>query len=144
MIAKNINIEQFRDAIRIAFEGDSAIYPLYNPKITVNSVEDIVDDISYRIEKETENSVIKGVFDKNKLIGYYVYNPSRKALVSFGLNIAYRQRKILKSFWSIIRTDLKGKFQAFLWSRNERGIKWLLKNGMKIVAADNLLTHLIY
>jgi hypothetical protein len=67
------------------------------------------------------------VYDKNKMIGYFVYNPSRKALISFGLNIAYRQRKILKSFWGIIRGELKGKFQAFLWSRNARAIQWLKK-----------------
>lgn len=142
MIAKEINSEEFKKAIRIGFEKDNAIYPLYNPNIQVSTVDEIVEDIFNRIKADVRDIIVKGVYDKDKLIGYYVCD--EKTLVSFALNVEYRKRKYLHAFWDLIRKDLRGMFQAFMWTRNQRGIKWLQKNNMKIVAADNLLTHLIF
>lgn len=142
MITKDINKKQFKDAIKIAFDADPKIYSLYCPHVKVETVDDIVNDISGRIGKDISTATIKGVYEKNELIGYYVYHG--KTLVSFALNVKYRNRKYLKEFWSEIRSDLKGSFQCFLWSVNVRGWKWLEKMGMKIIAQDNLLTHLNY
>jgi len=142
MISKNINITQFKEAIRIAFDNDKQIYSLYCPNVVVNSVDDIVNDISSRIGKDASKATIKGVYEKNELIGYYVYEG--KTLISFALGVKHRTRKYLKEFWHKIRSDLKGGFQVYLWSRNRRGYRWLQKNGMKIVAQNDLLTHLIF
>lgn len=142
MIIKSINKEQFKEAIRISFDSDTNIYPMYCPYVKVKSVDDIVNDISYRIEKEKGNATLKGVYEKGVMIGYYVYE--EKILISFALNVRYRTRKYLKEFWSKIRSDLKGGFECFLWNENIRGYKWLQKNGMKIIAQDNLITHLKY
>jgi hypothetical protein len=144
MVSKYINQEEFKQAIKVAFVNDTAVFTLYNPNTPVRTVEDIIKDISTRIHADVTNAEIKGVYDKNTLVGYYVIDMPHKTLVSFGLNIGYRKRKYLKKFWSLIRTDLKGIFQCFLWSRNARACKWLQKNGMKIIAADNLLTHLTF
>lgn len=143
MIEKNINKEQFKEAIKMSFVNDPDIFVMYAPGIRVNNVSDIVEDISKRICSDVSTATIKGVYEKNILIGYYVYDYNRKTLVSFGLNVGYRSRKYLKQFWSLIRSDLKGMFQCILWTRNIRGIKWLQKNGMNIVASDNLITQLI-
>lgn len=142
MNAKNINKEQFKEAIKVGFDQDSSIYKLYCPHVKVKNVEDIVDDISSRINKDVSKAVIKGVYEKNELIGYYVYDG--KTLVSFALNIKYRTRKYLKAFWSAIRNDLIGHFQCYLWTANRRGINWLMKNDMKIINQDHLITHLIF
>ena len=142
MIVKQINRAQFKEAIRIGFDADTKIYPLYNPNVKVENVDDIVNDISERIEKAKGGATLKGVYENGNLIGYYVYEG--KTLISFALNVKYRTRKYLKEFWSKIRSDLKGGFQAFLWSANGRGISWLVKNGMKIIAQDHLITHLIF
>jgi hypothetical protein len=144
MISKIINNDQFCDAIKIAFDKDDKIFSLYCPLVEVKKLEDIVNDISDRIKSDVPCATIKGVYDKNKLIGYYVYDLEVKSLVSFGLNIEYRKRKYLKEFFSLIRDDLKGRWQILLWSRNIRGIKWLIKNGLKINSENNLITHLIY
>jgi hypothetical protein len=137
-----LNRDQFKFAIRAAFVNDNRIYSLYCPHVEVGSVDDIVDDIATRINNDVPKAVIKGVFEKSELIGYYVYY--NKMLISFALNIKYRNRKYLKEFWSKIRSDLKGSFQCYLWSVNQRGWRWLCKMGMKIVAQDHLLTHLNY
>ncbi len=142
MISKQINTTQFKEAIKIAFDSDKDIYSLYCPHVSVNNVDDIVNDIATRIGKDVSSAIIKGIYEKSELIGYYVYYG--KTLISFALGMKYRNRKYLKEFWSKIREDLRGSFQCFLWSRNRRGYRWLEKNGMKIVAQDELLTHLIF
>lgn len=142
MVSKIINREQFKQAIRVGFDSDDNIIPMYCPHVKVENVDDIVSDISSRIEKGKGDATLKGVFENGQLIGYYVYEG--KTLISFALNVQYRTRKYLKEFWAKIRSDLKGGFQAFLWSANGRGISWLVKNGMKIIAQDHLITHLIF
>jgi hypothetical protein len=142
MITKLINREQFKQAIKAGFDSDDKIIPMYCPHVKVENVDDIVSDISERIEKSKGNAILKGVYENGKLIGYYVYEG--KTLISFALNVKYRTRKYLKEFWSKIRSDLKGGFQSFLWTANQRGISWLIKNGMKVIAQDHLITHLIF
>lgn len=141
MIAKRINNNQFKDAIKVSFQDDAAIYPLYCPHIKVDCVDDIVKDISQRICGETKSATIKGVYEKNELVGYYVYD--KHTLISFALNVKYRSRKYLNNLFSLIRSDLKGQMQSFMWTRNVRAIKYLCKQGMKINGSDELITHLI-
>jgi len=143
MKTKTLDKETFKDAIRVAFEDDNAIFLLYCPNIKVNTLDDIVNDVSNRIRTDVTDATVKGIYEGDKLIGYYVYDLPHKLLVSFGLNKGYRSRKYLNKFWACIRSDLKGMFQCFLWTRNGRGIKWLQKNGMKIAATDSLITLLI-
>jgi hypothetical protein len=142
MTAKPINKKLFEQAIRVGFEGDKDIYSLYCPHVTVENVDDIVRDISGRVSTGVANATLKGLYEKNELVGYYAYEG--QTLISFSLNVKYRTRKYLKGVWQNIRKDLHGRFQCFLWSRNIRGCKWLEKNGMKIIAQDNLITHLIF
>ena len=142
MISKIINNEEFKNAIRVGFNEDNVIYSLYCPKVKVLCIDDIIDDIFNRIKSDTRNITIKGVYEKNKLIGYHAYDD--KTLISFALNTNYRSRKYLHAFWDLISKDLRGGFDAFMWTINQRGIKWLLKNNMKIGDSDNLITHLIF
>lgn len=141
MTGKVINNNQFKKAIRVSFDGDSDIFSLYCPMVEVKCVDDIVADISHRICDETNGSIIKGVYEKSELVGYYVYD--KHTLISFALAIKYRTRKYLNNLFSLIRSDMKGGIQCFLWSKNARGIRYLCKQGMKIGNRDEILTHLI-
>lgn len=141
MNIKKINNSEFKNAIKVAFDGDTNIYSLYAPSIKVENVDDIVMDISHRIFKGESNATIKGVYEKGELIGYFVYRD--KLLISFGLNVKYRVRKYLRDFYSSIKRELGGHFVCFLWTRNIRGIKWLIKNGCGVVEQNDLITHLI-
>lgn len=141
MTAKNINNTQFKDALRVAFTGDENIYSLYCPHIRVNCVDDIVKDISHRICDETKGAIKKGVYEKNELVGYYVYE--KRTLISFALSVKYRTRKYLNNLFSLIRSDLRGGMQSFIWTKNTRAVRYLCKQGMKICNRDELITHLI-
>jgi|ERR1700748_256805 len=141
MIVKDISGDEFKKAISIAFSNDSQILSLYDPNVTVESVEEIVQDI---IKKVTEHGNVqcKGIYDKNKLVGYFVRGAGM--LISFGLCVQYRVRKYKKELFALIKEDFKGMFVCFLWSKNVRGIRYLEKCGMKVIQTDYQLTKLIY
>lgn len=142
MIQKQINNDQFKEAIREAFNADQGIYEMYCPCIIVQSTNDIVDDISNRIFNDEPDATIIGVFDGCNLIGYYVFKEN--TLISFALNVKYRTRRHLRDFFNIIKKALNENFICYLWSRNVRGIKWLMKNGMQIIQSEPLITKLKY
>lgn len=145
MIAKTINNDQFKKAIRIAFEGDTAIVSLYDPHKKIDSIEDIVKDIHFKISTFNELSnlsevQIKGLYEKGKLVGYYVFKPS--LLISFSLNVQYRTRPYLKAFWRLVKRDLNSRFVCNLFTRNIRAIRFLCKMGLEVIGSNNLITNL--
>lgn len=145
MIAKTINNDQFKEAIKVAFEEDKFIHEFYDPNKKIEKIEDIVEDIHYKVSEFTSMGLssdveIKGLYEKGELIGYYVFRPS--LLISFSMNVKYRTRPHLKAFWGLIKKDLNRGFNCFLWTKNIRACKFLQKMGMKIIAIDNLLTRL--
>jgi hypothetical protein len=141
MIAKTITYREFEKAIRVAFDDDADVYKLYDPKVPVQNVDDIIRDIVLKV-RTYENAVYKGVFEKDKLIGYYVYEDN--SLVSFGLNIQYRVRNYLREFFGIIKKELTKPFFCVLHSRNVRAVKFLLKHGCSVNNTNPLQTQLIY
>lgn len=141
MTTKLIDNNQIQEAIKIAFENDAKLMDLYDTSVKVNGIEDIVKDVTRKVLTHQDRILWKGVFEKDKLIGYYVYNPFM--LISFGVNIKYRKRKYLRKYFSIMREELGKGFVCHLHSRNIRGIKWLLKNKMEIVYSNTQITKLI-
>lgn len=145
MIAKKINTNQLKEAIKVAFSEDAKIVDFYDPHKKIEEVDDIVTDISKKICEfksgaKAEEVEIKGIYEKGNLIGYYVFKPS--LLISFSLNIQYRTRPFLNAFWGLIKRDMNSRFNCFLWSKNVRAIKFLQKRGMRIMQCDNLITKL--
>lgn len=113
------------DYIRLAFDGDDDILQFFDPTVEVSSLDDIVSNISKKIEEYYEQ------FDDVKFFGfdggYVCYCDG--FLFSFGIN--FSKRKSCK-LWDIILEKLGGDFRCLLWGRNTRAINWLIKNGMSI------------
>jgi hypothetical protein len=149
MILRIVKYENLKNAIKIAFDEDKKIFEFYDPNSDVANLDEIVEDIYNKIDgyKEFSGGIIAmEVYEKNKLIGYFVYN--NKMLISFGLNIAYRQRKYFKEFFNLMKITLGKGFSCMLWSKNIRAIKWLMKMGMMPIKENdfngNFVTILIY
>jgi len=141
MISKPITYDQLEEAIKISFKDDKFIIELYDPNVEVSSVDDIAIDIVRKV-KEHGKVQMKGVYDKNKLVGYFIRGGGM--LISFGIAVEYRLRQFKRGLFDIIKKDFKGMFICFLWSKNVRGIRYLEKNGMKVMDSDRQLTKLIY
>lgn len=142
MTSKYITYNELYNAIKIAFEGDSKVVELYDPNVVVNSIEDVSLNIFDKISEIKHLCEYKGVYEKNVLIGYYVY--SDMLLISFCLRTEYRTRSYLKAFFKLIKKDLGNKFLCRLWSKNKRAIKWLIKNKLEILEDKDNITQLVY
>lgn len=108
---------------------------------------DLVDTVNRNMEniKEWGDSVrYLGINYNGRNIGFCVIDEDRKILVSFGINMKYRKRDILNTWVETLKDYFNGKFNCSLWSKNERAIKFLQKNGMKITKQDELITYLIF
>lgn len=139
MIAKTITYKELEGAIKVAFDGDTGIYKMYDPKVIVSNTNEISSDILKKV-KTHGDAILKGVYDKNKLIGFFVRVGG--LLVSFSLAVSYRVRKYLNNFWHLIKEEFKGIFKCYLWNKNERAIKFLKKHGMVITNWNEYLTEL--
>lgn len=139
MIAKIIDYNELEKAIRVAFKDDKDMLTLYDPLVTVENVEDIVSDIVKKI-KTHGKSVIKGLYEKNKLAGFFIR--AGGLLISFGIAVEYRVRKFKNKLWQLIIDEFKGIFKCYLWTTNQRAIKFLQKCGMIVTNSDERLTEL--
>lgn len=128
MTTKKITYDQLTDAVRIAFTDDRSIYSMYNPNVKVECLEDIVQDIPSKI-KTFRSAILVGVYERNKLVGYFAYQG--RTLISFSLAVKYRVRKYLREFFNLINKELKKDFVTYLWKRNSRAIRFLQKHGME-------------
>jgi hypothetical protein len=142
LTSRELKYEDLKEAIRIALEGDEEIVSLYDPNIEVNSIEDVVNDIYKKLFEISDFCVCKGIYEDEKLIGYYAY--IEKMLISFSVSSPNRMKKSLHQFFELIQKDLGDQFVCRLWSKNLRAIKWLIKNGFQFVDDENQITRLIY
>lgn len=134
-----ISYDQLKKAIYNAFDGDSKIFSLYDPNVTVSNLLELTEDIYAKI-KAYPDAKIFALNEKNEIIGYAALQDG--ILISFGISPKYRIKRSLKDFWSLIRSQLRGTFYCHLWSRNIRAVKWLRKMGMVIVDSNPLITKL--
>lgn len=142
MIAKKINIKTLEKAICIAFNEDFKIFEYYDESVRVETINEVCDNVFYKITTFYPDSDFFGVYDNNELIGYFVSKFGQ--LISFALKVNYRVRKYLRKFFALIKQKTGKPFICFLYSRNIRGIKWLLKNKMILDGESGLITRLVY
>lgn len=140
---KPISDDELEKAIRVAFEGDEAIYDYYDPNVPVVNLEEIVRDVSRKIKAVQVTDFLQnwGIFEREKLIGYSV--TGENFLFSFGVNIHYRKREFLQQWWKQIKQLMKHDFAVLLYSRNSRAIEYLLKNDCEIEKEEEGITYLI-
>lgn len=130
MIKKQVDIDELREYIYAAFNGDDEIVGLYDRSVVVKSVKDVCENIVFKIES-AENISNFAISHCGEKVGYFSYEGNN--LVSFGLNKEYRVKSILKRFWELIKEELGDDFTCALFSYNKRAIKWLEKNGMTVL-----------
>lgn len=129
MNTKSITYKELESAVEISFREDKNIYAFYDPAVPIISIEQLVADILRKV-KTYVSPTIKGVYEKGRLIGYFVFKDNM--LISFSLSVGFRIRKYLRRFFSLICKELNNNFVCFLWKRNVRAIKWLSKNDMEV------------
>lgn len=140
MEATLIETASLKRVLENTYEGDEAIVKLYDPNVSVSSVKEVVDNIFEKIERYGEAAISYAVRLEGNEIGYFVL--SGDFLVSFGLNVRHRTTETLRSFFEVMKSNMPADFVCALWSKNERAIRWLTKNGMKNLLIKNEITVL--
>jgi hypothetical protein len=141
MIAKTIKYNELESAVRVAFSEDKKIFELFDRSVKVETLDELVINVMLKI-RTYENAMYRGVYVKGVLAGYFVFEGD--SLISFGLNIGYRTRHILREFFGLMKKEMTKPFFCILWSRNVRAVKWLIKNGCKVNDSNPSQTQLVY
>jgi hypothetical protein len=132
-------------SILAAFKGDKEIELYCDPSNPDKTDSGVAVDTYKKImdwESVSEDGVFKDVVVDDRVVGFIYTIPGR--LVSFGVNPNYRVKTVLKQVFESVVDTVGPEFECSMWSRNERGIKWLQRCGMSVVYSDEEITNLIY
>lgn len=129
--SKRINKDQLREAVTIAFSGDQDLIDKYH--VINGNLDEAIKDTLYRIEDVTNyyDLVFYKVIFNKMIIGFFTVEKNGVFLNSFGIAYKYRKDYILKEWWELVKHKLQDDFKCILNSKNERAIKFLIKNGMR-------------
>lgn len=120
-----------REYIRIAFEEDVDLLEKYHI-VNDGTLDECVEDTWKRIAEVNarESLTYFSVVQDGITIGFSVIGPS--FLLSFGINIKYRTKEVLGSWWEAICKLLGYEFVTWIFKKNSRTLNFLLRNGMTI------------
>lgn len=130
----NVNIEELKSYIDAGFAYDKKILGYYDQNQIVETIEDVCNNVYKKIKIEYPLSLFVGVEKDGVKIGYYVCY--KKTLVSFSLNVEYRNKENLKDFFELIKTQFGSTFQVLLFTYNTRAIKWLKTCGLHLLCEN--------
>ncbi len=131
MIVQPININELREYVDAALDGDDDILFYYDKKEKVKTIAEACENVVNKISVVYEGSELRGIKINGSKVGYFVY--SDELLISFGLNKCYRNKAILSDMWDKIKAELGDTFQCLLYSYNVRAVNYLKKSGMEVL-----------
>lgn len=119
------------------FEGDDKLLDYYDPTSSAKTFDEAIMDIYTKLVDHSKDKKCEFVRDD---VGYLFY--SDKLLISFCVKPIYRTKENLAYFGNLIKSKIGDHFDCFLFNRNEKGIGFLERIGMKKVMANDLVTYL--
>jgi hypothetical protein len=124
------NIKEF-------FDSDELLMDYYDPTSSVTNKEEAIIEIYQKLVEHANERECQFVRDE---IGYIFY--ANKLLISFCVKKEYRDKENLAYFGNLIKLKLGEHFDCFLFNKNQKGISFLERIGMKSVKSNNLVTLL--
>lgn len=119
------------------FKNDSNLLEYFDPLSKAKTNEEAAMEI---YQKLVEHAKEKECFFERTEIGYIFF--AHELLISFCIKPEFRNKETLKYFGNIIKSKLGAHFSCFLFNKNERGIRFLEKIGMKKQKSNELITLL--
>ncbi len=129
-----------KEYIYIALEGDDSIVDFFDPTIPVSNPKEAAEKIYDKLMANYPEAELRPLKHDGQVIGYFAWLPG--LLISFGVNIHYRKKKVLEEVWDMIAKTVGDDFSCILYTRNSRAIKWLQRCGMHVFGENlTLLIH---
>lgn len=140
---KKISVNELPKLVQMAYEGDGELIK-YAPAHRSDYMSNVNGELFniYELAQDKRMRYYKVIYQK-KPIGYFV--AFENVLYSFSINIKYRRKDILLSWWQELTKTFNKGFLCYLDSINERAINFLEKNRMKIenINKENNVTTLV-
>lgn len=118
------------------FDGDNLL-DYYDPTSGVRTFDEAVMDIYHKLVDHSKDKKCEFIRDD---IGYVFY--ADKLLISFCVKPKERSKENLAYFGNLIKSKIGEHFDCFLFNKNEKGMKFLERIGMKRVMSNDLITLL--
>jgi hypothetical protein len=132
---KKISINELPNLVAMSYEGDfDLMHKYYHIKLGFQDMINTTLVYIYQMASMKKLSYYKVIYRKNA-IGYFV-TFDNNFLYSFAINKKYRKKEILTKWWNKVEKELGETFYCGLYECNERAIKFLEKNGMKVIDVD--------
>lgn len=128
--------------IERAYSGDKELLETYH--IVNGSLEFCVKEQVkiIRTQSRFDNLVFYGLKIADDIIGYMVIGENY--LFSYCINIAYRTKVVLMDWWAQVIDLFKGHFGTFLYKKNDRALRFMIRNGMEVIDEKPNYVTLIY
>lgn len=135
MKVTRIDMEDLREYVYSALIDDEELVKLFDRRAHISTTLEAVENVIEKIEGVYYDAELFGIDIEGMPEGYFAFKDN--LLISFGMNIFYRNKTVLSKFWEAIKDKMGNDFQCVLYSHNERAINFLKRAGMKI-AFDNI------
>lgn len=119
------------------FKDDKFLLDYFDPLSDAKNNEQASMEIYNKLVGYSETKKCK--FVRND-IGYVFY--AKKELISFCIKPEFRTKENIIAFFKFIQHKIGKNFKCWLYTRNERGINYLIKSGLKIKESNKLITLL--
>lgn len=141
---KEISFNELPDLVRIGFGNDEELLSKYQQLNTdfettvLRNIENIKSSAGlgelhyYRLEIE------------DVPVGFTVVDAENYLLISFGINIKFRTKEVVLDWFNRVIDFFEDGFGCVLWNQNERAIKFLERQGMKVENKSDELTVLMF
>lgn len=120
------------------FKDDCNLLEFYDPLSKAKNNEEAAMEVYHKL---IDHSKIKKCKFVMRELGYIFY--SKKELISFCIKPELRTKENLITFFKFIQEKVGNNFKCWLYTKNVRGINYLIKSGLKIKESNNLITLLI-
>lgn len=132
------------EAILVAFLDDNLLLNKYH--IHSGTLVECVNDTYLKIIDADNMYPLEWyiIHDGLQTIGYCVISKTYSFIYSFGINIYYRTSENMFDWFEEVKELFDGGFTCGLWTKNDRAIDYLVRNGMSVYDKTDLEIHLKY
>jgi hypothetical protein len=134
---KKIELKELPELVELSYKDDTDLFEKYH--VAKMDLHRCVMSTLVMIGETARNypleyyKVLKG----KKPIGYFII--FNECLYSFAINIHYRTKVVLKNWWRHVLEILGKHFMCSLNANNTRAVKFLERQGMKVISNDDVL-----
>jgi hypothetical protein len=134
---KKIQLKELPELVKFSYEDDNDLFEKYH--VAKMDLHRCVMSTLVMIGETARNYQLQyyKVMDNKKAIGYFII--FNECLYSFAINIHYRTKKVLTNWWKHVLRVLGTHFMCSLNANNSRALKFLERQGMKVISQDESL-----